>query len=98
MRLNKKERDAIVSAIKKFDPAAEIWLFGSRTRDDLKGGDIDLLIVSEIIDFHEKIDILVDIKMKIGEQKIDLKILTPAAKQTDDFAIAVLHDAILLPH
>jgi predicted nucleotidyltransferase len=96
MRLTDAEKAAIVSAVCTEDPQATIYLFGSRARDDLKGGDIDLLIVSATIGFSAKLNILVAIKTAIGEQKIDLKIVAPAQLAIDAFAQRVLPDAIRL--
>jgi predicted nucleotidyltransferase len=72
MRLKKTEIEAIKSEIKKFDSNAEIYLFGSRTDDAKKGGDIDLLIISDKIKLNEKIKIRTRLYEIIGEQKIDL--------------------------
>lgn len=67
---------------------------GSRTRDDLKGGDIDLLILSDKIGFPEKISIGLAIKQSIGDQKIDI---TVAGKSSHDpFVVSILNDAISL--
>jgi predicted nucleotidyltransferase len=96
MRLTDAEKAVIVSAVKTEDPQAMIYLFGSRARDDLKGGDIDLLVVSATIGFSAKLNILVTIKAAIGEQKIDLKIVTPTKLTIDAFAQSVLPDAIRL--
>ncbi|MBI2646183.1 MAG: nucleotidyltransferase domain-containing protein [Deltaproteobacteria bacterium] len=56
-----------------------LYLFGSRTRDDLKGGDIDLLLrTSQVILEHAKslkFKFSVSIQNRIGEQKIDLLII-----------------------
>ncbi|MDR3628507.1 MAG: nucleotidyltransferase domain-containing protein [Ignavibacteriaceae bacterium] len=77
MRLNDKEIIAIRSVVKEFDPKAEIKLFGSRIDDNKKGGDIDLLIISNIINFSEKLSILIKLKENIGDQKIDILIYDP---------------------
>jgi predicted nucleotidyltransferase len=45
MRLSDAERGAIRRAIADFDPEAMVYLFGSRTDDTKRGGDIDLLIM-----------------------------------------------------
>lgn len=55
-----------------FDSSASIFLFGSRVYDEAKGGDIDILIISEKIGFAEKIKIKTGIFKEIEEQKIDL--------------------------
>ena len=48
MRLQPHEVEAIRAAVREvFGPTATIRLFGSRVRDDLEGGDIDLLMEVE---------------------------------------------------
>lgn len=48
MRLLPHEAEAIRAAVLEvFGPTARIRLFGSRARDDLKGGDIDLFVEVE---------------------------------------------------
>jgi len=48
MRLLPREVEAIRAAVREvFGPTARILLFGSRVRDDLKGGDIDLFVEVE---------------------------------------------------
>jgi predicted nucleotidyltransferase len=48
MRLEAHEVEAIRTAVREvFGPTAKTHLFGSRVRDDLKGGDIDLFVEVE---------------------------------------------------
>lgn len=76
MRLTEFEVDAIKECIYQFDPGAKIILFGSRIDDTKKGGDIDLLVLSEKITKSERRRIKINLYDKIGEQKIDM-IVTP---------------------
>lgn len=45
MRLSQTQKYALENAIK--DVNGEVYLFGSRTDDDKKGGDVDILVFSE---------------------------------------------------
>ena len=72
MRISEYEKTAIIEAVKNTDPDAHVWLFGSRTDDSKKGGDIDIGILSSKIGVMEEIEIRQKICNKIGEQKIDL--------------------------
>ena len=76
MRLKQKEIEAIISTFQEIFKNGNIYLFGSRVDDNLKGGDIDLYIDTDDKDnlFEKKIDFLVSLKRKIGEQKIDVVI------------------------
>jgi predicted nucleotidyltransferase len=45
MRLSPREIDAIRAAVREvFGASATVRLFGSRVRDDLRGGDVDLFV------------------------------------------------------
>ena len=74
MRITENEKNVIIDAVKNADPAAQVWLFGSRTDDGKKGGDIDIAILSEKINKEamQQIQIRRFICNKIGEQKIDI--------------------------
>ncbi|WP_457625250.1 nucleotidyltransferase domain-containing protein [Persephonella sp.] len=71
VRLSTEEIKKIKSVIKKYDPNSKIILFGSRTDLFKKGGDIDLLVISDKIDFRKRRKILVDFQLSLGERKID---------------------------
>lgn len=72
MRLTEREISTIKSNILSFDNEAKIYLFGSRVNDSEKGGDIDILVISDKIGFIEKIKIKTGIFKEIEEQKLDI--------------------------
>lgn len=76
MRLTKNQISAITTTAKQhFGLACKVYLFGSRTDDNGRGGDIDLLIKSndnDLLTLNNKLKFLVDLKLKIGDQKIDV--------------------------
>jgi predicted nucleotidyltransferase len=72
MRLANNEIKAIKSVIAKYDNHAEVYLFGSRIYDHKKGGDIDLLVFSDKLNFDKKLKIKSELKELLGDQKIDI--------------------------
>ena len=83
MRLTPEQVEAIHCSIKKFfKENYELYLYGSRADDSLKGGDIDLLIVTSSKDVEKidsiHLDLLVEIKKQksVGDRRIDLKVAT----------------------
>jgi uncharacterized protein len=76
MRLNPKTIQSITSLARAiYGPEVHVYLFGSRTNDNAKGGDIDLVIAHNDptqLTFDRKISYLSKLKMAIGDQKIDL--------------------------
>jgi len=72
MRLSEQQVSIIKEEIYKKDESAEIYLFGSRADDLALGGDIDLLVISEKIDFHQKIRIQAQLFIKLDEQQVDM--------------------------
>ena len=93
MRLETTEVHDIKQCIHVIDKQAKVYLFGSRTDDKKKGGDIDLLIISNKINFNEKLQLKICIMEKIGEQKLD--IVTSPEKKTP-FADLAMEKAIKL--
>lgn len=74
MRLQAQEITAIREEIRRADPAAEIYLHGSRADDAAKGGDIDLLVVSDHLDFRGVLRTRRRILDRIGWQQLDLTV------------------------
>ena len=63
-----------------FGQSCSTFLFGSRTRDDLRGGDIDLLIETgsnEPVEYAKELAFRSHLKFRIGEQKIDVLFIQP---------------------
>lgn len=74
VRLKEEEIKAIKTTIKQFDPEAKISIYGSRTDLSKKGGDIDILIISDKISLQEQLKIKARLITKLGDRKIDLVI------------------------
>ena len=75
MRLSKRVRDILQENIKKSFGDIDIYLFGSRTDDTKKGGDIDLAIDSNLSkqDFRKKKYLFLSMLMRIDfDYKIDI--------------------------
>ena len=74
MRLNEVQQEVIKKTFFEIFEEGEIYLFGSRVDDELKGGDIDLFLEIKNKDnlFKKKIKFLAKIKKILGEQKIDV--------------------------
>ncbi len=75
MRLTDYEVKSIKESVKNFfGEAAIVYVFGSRVDDQQKGGDIDLYIIPQDMEglFMKKMHFLVDLELRIGEQKVDV--------------------------
>lgn len=79
MRLTSRQRSVIQQTLlEHFGGGSRILLFGSRTDDQARGGDIDLFVEPEIQDpdalVNARLQALVDLHKALGEQKIDIVI------------------------
>ena len=77
LRLNDHQRRAIkTAALSCFGANARVCLFGSRTDDRKRGGDIDLLISTSLTEpaaiARAEIAFQVQLQQALGEQRIDL--------------------------
>ncbi len=93
VRLEPEEREAIKAVVARRDAHARVFLFGSRTNPDARGGDIDLLIASQTLDRADLRQIRIDLQDSLGPQHIDLVVL---GRQPSTFARAVAEKAVAL--
>ena len=96
MRLSDDEKRSILESVRQKDPDAQVILYGSRLDDSMKGGDIDLLVLSHRLGFSDKIDLLIDLKNRLGDQRIDLSIKSRESAEKDAFFVAVLKSGVIL--
>ncbi len=83
MRLTKQEVYHIKKTINEIDCDALIYLFGSRANPHAKGGDIDLLVISQALSNRDIRKIKIQLYDLLGYQKIDIIL----AKSVDESAI-----------
>jgi uncharacterized protein len=93
-RILEDEQGIIVKAILNYDNDAKIYLFGSRTDLTRKGGDIDILILSDIIKKKDIIYIENNILKIVKEQKIDF--LITGKNISDSFIQMIIDKGILI--
>lgn len=72
MRLSPEEIRAIREEVQLLDPAAGIILHGSRADDTQRGGDIDLLVITDKVGFRDLLRLRRGILDRIGWQHLDL--------------------------
>ena len=95
MRLSEFQYQSIKKVVADYLTNYELKLFGSRTNDNAKGGDIDLLILTkEKLKLEEKWAIRREIEKLIGQQKIDIVIFT--FDDVNPFKELILENAIKL--
>ena len=88
MRLSAHDRLAIQRATAEVaGPDGRVYLFGSRTRDKLRGGDIDLLVeLATPRSTDERLQVSVRaaarLQRLIGERKIDVLVADPLTPET----------------
>jgi uncharacterized protein len=94
MRLSNEERETLKNSLKELDENGDIYIFGSRVNDNEKGGDIDILIISQKLDKKLVRQIRHKFFEKFGEQKIDIIIDTGELK--DPFVKKIYNEAVAL--
>lgn len=82
MRLSDHTRSVIRDCVAEiFGPDARIRLFGSRTDDSARGGDIDLLVElpRQDTDAQRKaLTLTARLQRRLGDQRIDVLVIDPA--------------------
>ena len=93
MRLSKSTQKTIRETIVKFDSKAKVLLFGSRD-DSVKGGDIDLLVISETLTKRDLRKIKIHLQVQLGMQRFDMVLTSPDL--SDPFAQMAFDQGISL--
>lgn len=94
MRLSKEEVGCLKNKLKELEESARLYLFGSRVDDSKRGGDIDLLIVSDKLTKKDLRALRVEFFKHFGEQKLDI-VLDDGTMQ-DPFVQLIFKEAIEL--
>ncbi len=94
VRLSAPEMKRLKESILKHDPNATVYLFGSRTDPDKKGGDIDIVILSDVMTRQEIRAVRLEFFDAFGEQKLDIVLDTP--ETTRNFTKLILQKAVKL--
>ncbi|HJO43620.1 MAG TPA: nucleotidyltransferase domain-containing protein [SAR324 cluster bacterium] len=94
MRLTATTQNTIRDTILKLDSKATVILFGSRTSDSTKGGDIDLLVISETLTGRDLRKIKIHLQDQLGMQRFDIVLTT--SDLSDPFAKMAFEEGISL--
>jgi len=94
MRLDDAEKDALRHALDGIE--GETFLFGSRVHDECRGGDIDILILSEKEPFALSREIATRFFMRC-EEKVDVVVMHPTRRTPEQEAFLKMIDLEPLP-
>ncbi|NOQ29799.1 MAG: nucleotidyltransferase domain-containing protein [Helicobacteraceae bacterium] len=94
MRLSSEQIHLLKDTLNSLSSKAKLYLFGSRVDDTKRGGDIDLLIVSDELSKKDLRTLRVEFFKKFGEQKLD--IIIDNGSFINPFSKLVFQKAILL--
>ncbi len=85
MRLTSEARQIIKASTQEiFGPNATVRVFGSRTIDEARGGDIDLLVecTEPVADrLRKTLALTASLQRRLGDQQIDVIVADPQTKQ-----------------
>lgn len=93
MRISDKTATVLTSLAKKYFGAdVPVRLFGSRTNDNARGGDIDIHIIAPKSTFRDELSFLAEVGRQLDE-RVDLRVLRDSTLLIDEIAI---NEGILL--
>lgn len=86
MRLTQQEITIIKSSVQEvMGENARVWLFGSRVDDSKRGGDIDLLVETDLSCPEERVlkaaQLWAKLQVRLGEQQIDIILAAPSTQE-----------------
>ena len=103
MRLTHAQMTGFVTALSPYikSHCAELRLYGSRVDDNKKGGDIDLLLLTDTLELAQQLReqkhyLLASIEKQIGEQKVDLLIASKEEESEHVFLRMILPESVVL--
>jgi predicted nucleotidyltransferase len=91
MRISSKIAEQLIVRIENLDPSlgSELFLFGSRTDDEKKGGDIDLLLVTDAVTRtkadSQKLSLRASLREAADDQRVDLSVITASELISNPF-------------
>lgn len=92
MRLSQEMAGTIVEVTREvFGPGTDVYLFGSRTDDEARGGDIDLLVECSCgreEAFRRRLRLLVELEKHLGERRVDVVVKTPDSPDREIYHVA----------
>jgi predicted nucleotidyltransferase len=95
MRIKQDQKLFLRKTINALLPDADIFLFGSRANDQLKGGDIDILVIGkDKLSFQQIRNLKIAFYKQFGQQQID--IVTLKRDKPSTFRELALLDAVKL--
>jgi predicted nucleotidyltransferase len=95
MRITREQADFLKKEVSVLIQDAQVYLFGSRTDDRERGGDIDIMVLSnKRLTWKEKATIRWRYFEKFGEQKLD--IISSTFNERNPFKELALHKGIRL--
>ncbi len=88
MRLTPVQIDTIKNILSRYDPQGQVILFGSRTQDQLKGGDIDLFMqTSQPISLKQQMQANWQLEVAL-DTRVDLLLCNPGESEEPIHTIA----------